>query len=140
MNQNLMLWPVVGHISLTILLYLHLTRVKVREIKAGTVNRKEVAANQDLWPLSVRLINNNLRNQFETPVLFYVISIMLMSLGKATHMTLAIAVVYVGLRCAHSVVHTTSNNVSLRMPIFALSVVLLIVLLGFALVGLWALS
>ena len=135
-----MLWPVVTNIALAILLYLRLASVKQKEIKAGNVSRKEVAINQEMWPVAVRLINNNLRNQFETPILFYVTTFMLMFMGKGTKVTLGIAAAYVAMRCCHSFIHVTSNHGTGRTATFVLSVVLLAVLFGFSVSGLISLS
>jgi hypothetical protein len=131
MNQNLMLWPVMGQILLVVVLYAYLAIVKARELKAGNVDRKLTAVDQDKWPLPVRLINNNLRNQFETPILFYVITICLMALGAANQVTLAIACGYVLMRCVHSYVHVTSNKVPIRLPAFVVGFVLLQVLFAY---------
>ncbi len=135
-----MLWPVAANIALAIALYLRLAHVKQQEIKAGNVTRDDVAINQEMWPVPVRLINNNLRNQFETPVLFYVTSFMLLSMGKATNATLGIAVAYVVVRCTHSFIHVTSNHGNARTASFVASVALLSVLFGFAVSGLIDLS
>jgi hypothetical protein len=139
-NQFLMLWPVVTNIALAIFLYLLLARVKQQEIKAGNVSREDVAINQEKWPVPVRLINNNLRNQFETPILFYVTTFMLMFMGKGSTATLAIGVAYVASRCCHSFIHITSNHSVGRTASFVSSVLLLAVLFGFAVSGLVSVS
>ncbi len=116
----------MAQILLILLLYAYLAVVKAREIKAGHVDRHKTAADQEQWPLPVRLINNNLRNQFETPMIFYALSIVLLALGAATKTTLVIASAYVVMRFVHAIVHVTSNDIRLRTPTF---------IVGFALLG-----
>lgn len=140
MKQSLMLWPIMGQLLLVMLLYLYLAIVKAREIKAGNVNRGEIAVDQEQWPASVRLINNNLRNQFETPILFYVLSILLWGLGAASKTTLALACVYLVLRYVHAFVHVTSNDLRLRTPSFILAFCMLGALFVFTVKALLAVS
>ncbi len=113
----------LAQIMLVISMYLRLLIVKKREIQAGNVDLKATALRQELWPDSVILINNNLRNQFESPMLFYVLCLMLMGLGAVDTSVMGTACLYVASRIAHATVHTTSNKVALRMPLFALGIV-----------------
>lgn len=140
MNQALILWPVVAQVALTIYLYLFLAVVKKREIAAGNVDLKKVALHQEYWPEPVLKINNNLRNQFETPVLFYVVCIVLLSLGAVDMLAMVLASAYVVTRCAHAFIHTTSNFVPARMTIFISGVVLIGVLLARSIMALAAVS
>ncbi len=129
MEATLILWPVLAQISLAILLYLKLAAVKARELKAGNADLRETALNQEAWPESVRKINNNLRNQFETPVLFYVLCLILWGMAAVDMAAMIIACVYVGSRFCHSYIHTGSNNVKRRMPMFVFGFTALVALL-----------
>jgi hypothetical protein len=68
-------------------------------------------------------------NLLELPLLFYVISLLLVVTQQATPTVLALAWVYVGLRITHSVIHLTVNQVIMRMLAFAGS--------NFVLLALW---
>lgn len=129
MNQHLILWPILLQISLTVALYLRLAFVKTNEIKAGNVDLKETAINQEAWPAPVRLINNNLRNQFETPILFYVLSIVLLLLRAVTTTAIIVAGIYVASRYLHAFIHTGNNNVDLRLPAFIVGLLCIVILL-----------
>ena len=132
MNQSLILWPLLAQVLLILLLYLRLAAVKAREIKAGNVDRRETALNQEAWPPSVRKINNNLRNQFETPMLFCFLCLVLLFLGAVNGVVIALACLWFFSRCVHAFVHTTSNVVKFRFPAFLIGVLLLAALLGHA--------
>ncbi len=130
MDQHLILWPLLAQILLTLLMYLKLAAVKKREIDAGNVDLKATALDQRAWPESVIKINNNLRNQFETPILFYVLCMLLWALGGVGIATLVIAALYVVARYAHAFIHTTSNVVPYRFLMFMISMVMLFSLFG----------
>ncbi len=129
MSQHLILWPLLLQITLTILMYIRLAMVKAKEIQAGNVDLVATAANQEAWPASVRLINSNLRNQFETPVLFYVLCIVLLALRSVSSTAIIVAFVWSGSRFLHAFVHTSSNNVKLRLPLFLVGIVSILILL-----------
>ena len=73
-------WPVLVQVLMTLLIYVRLIKVKVREMRAGKVDMERRGLHEDAWPDSVLLINNNIRNQFELPVLFYVVCLTLWAL------------------------------------------------------------
>ncbi len=131
MDQHLILWPLLAQILLTILMYGRLAIVKKNEFAAGNVDTVKTALDQSAWPESVIKVNNNLRNQFETPILFYILCILLWALQGVTTATMVVAAAYVVTRFAHAIVHTTSNYVPARFAMFTTGVVLLTTLFGF---------
>ena len=77
MNASTILLPLLVQISLTLIMFLLLGVRKTKAIKAGGVDRKATALNNSAWPEDVVKVSNNIANQFQTPVLFYVIGILL---------------------------------------------------------------
>jgi hypothetical protein len=78
-------------------------------------------------------IARNLMNLFETPVLFYVITILLyvtarMNRGDVHPEDVALAWSYVALRGLHTLVHVTFNHVTVRFSLFVLSDIALFLL------------
>ena len=71
-NNNLIFLPVIAQIALTLYAYIALIIAKNKAVKAGEVNEERRSLYEDAWPESVQKINNNIHNQFEIPVLFYV--------------------------------------------------------------------
>jgi hypothetical protein len=128
MNHALIFLPVLVQMLLTLALYVALQRVKSRAARAGEVDETRRALHDDAWPDYVRRVNNNIRNQFELPVLFYVLCMALWALQAAGTLAQVLAWVFVLSRIAHAWVHTRSNVVPLRRRIFTLGVVLLLVL------------
>lgn len=71
-------------------------------------------------PAESLLVHNNLKNQFELPVLFHVGSLAIFISNADNIITIVLAWIFVLSRYAHSWVHITSNRLMLRRPLFML--------------------
>ena len=118
MYRNLIFWPVLVMVLLTLLVYVRLIKVKVREMKAGRVDMARRGLHEDAWGEAVLQINNNIRNQFELPVLFYVLAIAFWALDGVNLLVLGAAWLFVLSRIAHAWVHLTSNYIPNRRRLF----------------------
>jgi hypothetical protein len=136
MNGDLIFYPVLVMVLLTLVIYVRLIKVKIREMKAGKVDMARRALHEDAWPESVLQINNNIRNQFELPVLFYVLSFALWGLEAVGVIALVAAWLFVLSRIAHAVIHLGSNYVPNRRRAFTVG---WWVLLAMALLVAWQL-
>ena len=137
MENDLIFLPVVLQVLLTLWLYIALAIAKARAIKLGEVNEERRALHDDAWPDSVLKINNNIRNQFEVPVLFYVLMVAVWAIGAVNLYIHIAAWSFVVNRIVHSAVHTGSNYVPLRRRVFMLGCLILIglaVFLGYKLI------
>ena len=118
MSRDLIFVPVLVQVVLTLGVYVRLIKVKVRELKAGKVDMPRRALHEDAWPESVLQINNNIRNQFELPVLFYVMSFALWALDSVHWAALTAASLFVLSRIVHAYVHLGSNIIRFRRQSF----------------------
>ena len=132
MNAQLILLPVLLQIALTLASYVALARAKSKALALGQVDEVRRALHSDAWPDSVIKINNNIRNQFETPVLFYVLVLVLLNLGAVGWLTQLLAWLFVLSRIAHTLVHTGTNQVPLRRRLFTFGCVVLILMTALA--------
>jgi hypothetical protein len=121
MDAMQIFWPVLAQVALTIAMYFVLGARKARAIKAGRVDRRQAALNNRLWPDDVIKVSNNIANQFETPVLFYVLCLLLYVIGGAGIAAVTLAWVFVISRCAHAYVHIGSNYVPMRTRLFLIA-------------------
>jgi len=132
-----LLWPMLAHIGLIVALYAWLTIAR-----AAAVGRGEVAyaafefANAE--PPAVARITRNLANQFELPVLFYAIGVLLIALGRVTALDVIAAWVFVLGRIVHTAVQTLTDDVRLRGRVFMINFLAILVPVGH--VGLLALD
>lgn len=132
MNAQFILLPLLLQIALTLAMYIALTRAKLRAVELDQVDEARRALHDDAWPDSVIKINNNIRNQFEAPVLFYVLVFVLLHLGAVGWLAQLLAWLFVLSRIAHAVVHTGANRVPLRRRIFTFGCVILILMTALA--------
>ena len=130
--RNAIFWPVLVQVLMTLLIYVRLIKVKIRELRAGKVDMERRGLHEDAWPDSVLLINNNIRNQFELPVLFYVVCLTLWALEGVGVLALVAAWLFVASRIAHTWVHLTSNYIRNRRRLFTVGwwVLLFMILLA----------
>jgi hypothetical protein len=118
MSRDLILLPVLVQVVLTLGIYVILIREKIRAIKAGECNQARRALYEDAWPEYVLKINNNLRNQFELPVLFYVVAGVLWALDAVHVLALAAAWLFAVSRIVHAWIHVGSNYLPNRRRAF----------------------
>lgn len=121
--------PVVVHMLLVIALFFLLASRKVKAVKAKQVNPKVTALDNKAWTVDVIKVSNNIANQFETPLLFYVLCTVTFLVGLVDMVSLAFAWSYVVLRYVHSFIHIGRNIVPVRMKIFALSLIIILLML-----------
>jgi hypothetical protein len=127
-NGRMILLPVMVQVILTMVVYILLNFAKVRATKRGEVNQARRGLHDDAWPQSVIKINNNIRNQFEVPVLFYVLSFELLALNAVTIPVIAIAWLFVLSRIVHAYIHIGRNHVPSRRKAFMFGCVMLVAL------------
>ena len=128
MNSNLIFLPAIAQILLTMSVFIGLAVAKSKATKSGEVNEGRRALYDDAWPESVIKFNNNIRNQFELPVLFYVLCIILWALNSTNAIVHVLAWLFVLSRIVHVAIHTGSNFVPLRRKVFMLGFFILVAL------------
>lgn len=128
MNNNVIFLPVLAHMLLVFGLYVFLGKVKSRAVKAGQVDRKKAALNAREWPEYVVKVSNNLANQFESPILFYMLSVMYYLSNNVSAVVITLMSFYVISRYVHAYVHVGSNYVPYRFKSFLVGVLTLLAL------------
>jgi hypothetical protein len=128
MNNDLIFLPVLAHILLIFMLYIYLGRVKTRAIKEGNVDRQIASLNSKAWPEYVVKVSNNLDNQFESPILFYMLSVIYFLTNNVNSILVLIMGIYVLSRYLHTYIHVTSNYVPHRYKFFLIGLLILLVL------------
>lgn len=110
-------WPVVFHVALIIALYALLSKRRMALVRAGKVEAAQFRENRH-EPGESLVVRNSIANQFELPVLFYVCCVLLYITNADNLVSLGLAWLFVALRCAHAIVHVTSNRLELRRALF----------------------
>ncbi len=119
MDQTAIFWPVLLQIAVTLLLYVLTFRVRVRLIKSGEAQTGDFRTYENEVPES-RKWARAIANQFELPVLFYVMCIGVAVLGKVDMVMLALAWAFSVGKCLHVYLHVTANRLRYRQPVFSI--------------------
>lgn len=128
MNADSILLPVIAQVLLTMAVFIALAVAKSRAAAAGLVDEERRALHADAWPDNVVQINNNIRNQFELPVLFYVVCFVLWAIDAAGTVVQVLAWLFVASRVVHAWIHTGGNVVAVRRRVFLFGCVIVLVM------------
>src|SRR5665213_793795 len=134
MSVQMVLLPVFVLVGLTFALLLWMAGARRRALVGGETKIRDIALGQPNWPTRATQIGNCYRNQFELPLLFYVLIALALPLRHADLFIVLMSWVFVVTRFAHAGIFVTSNNVAQRGPAwFAGALVLFAMWLYFAL-------
>ncbi|WP_262267837.1 MULTISPECIES: MAPEG family protein [Microvirga] len=125
MSISAVILPALVQVGLTFLLLLWLGRSRVGRLRAGDVKAKDVALGERNWPSHILQIQNSYHNQFELPVLFYVLVVLALITRKADMLFVVMSWMFVTSRLVHAAIHTTSNKLSQRFMAFVVGVLIL---------------
>lgn len=114
MTVQAILAPVFAQVLLTFALLFWMGRVRFAEVGAGRVRVSDIALGQRNWPAKAQQAANAFSNQFELPVLFYVLVPLALITRKADLLFVVLAWVFVASRIVHAGVTVTSNHVPHR--------------------------
>ena len=122
---QLLLLPAFVQFALTVYVLIRTGQGRVRAVRGRQVKRSEIDTNKSAYPEAVQNFANNYQNQFELPVLFYVITLFAIVTGFVDGVLVLFAWVFVALRLLHSFVQTGKNNIPLRFKVFAAGLICL---------------
>jgi hypothetical protein len=118
----------LAQIGWTFLLYVWLTVARAQAVRRGEAEFARFAYGEE--PHEVERITRNLANQFELPVIFYAVVVLLVATGKVTMTDIIAAWVFVAGRVIHTLVQTLNDNVPLRGQVFLINFAGVVVLVG----------
>ena len=114
MSVQMVLLPVFVLVGLTFALLLWMASARTRALTGREVSLQDIALGQPNWPERPTQIGNCFSNQFELPLLFYVLIALAMPLRHADLVIVLLSWVFVVTRFAHAGIFVTSNNVQQR--------------------------
>jgi hypothetical protein len=97
---------------------------------------RDIALGERAWPAKVTQVANAFHNQFETPVLFYVLCGVATAIGATGTLMAVLAWGWFASRLVHTGIHVTSNRIRYRFYAFLVGVLILIVMWAVLLVRL----
>ena len=127
MTLQAILLPLFVQVALTFVLLFWMGWLRVAAIRRGEVKMRDIALGQPAWPEQPTKVANCYRNQFEMPVLFYVLVVLAIIARKADLLFVIMSWILL-LRIFHAYIHTTSNHVGHRFYAFLASNLVLLVM------------
>jgi len=101
MLKTAILWPAIAQVALIVVAYLYLFRARLAAIGSGAVSSTDFAPGQE--PEGSALGRRHLANQFELPVLFFVVIGFLFLVDGVGILEVAVAWLFVVTRVLHSI-------------------------------------
>jgi len=119
MPIQFVLLPLFVEVILTFGLLFWLAPLRGADFKRG-VKSSDIALGQRNWSPRAQQVANCFDNQFQLPVLFYLLTILSIITHHADFLFVVLAWIFVLSRLGHAYIHTTSNIVRLRGAIYGI--------------------
>lgn len=117
MTQVAIFWPMIAQVALIYAIYGLVSQRRIKAVKAGKAKASQFRENLN-EPEESLFARNSLVNQFELPVLFFVVCILLHAIAAAGLVATVLAWIFVLSRIVHAWIHVTSNRIRYRRPAF----------------------
>jgi hypothetical protein len=128
MSVQAILLPVFAMVTLTFILLFRTAFARRADLIGGKVHARDIALGQLAWTPQTQQYGNAFNNQFQLPVLFYVLMILALVTKQADLLMVVLAWLFVALRIAHAFIHITNNRVMRRGSVFGIGAIVLIVM------------
>jgi hypothetical protein len=127
------LYPVIAQIILTLVVMFGMAVQRQRAFSSGEVKPQDAAVDSRMFPTRARQFGNCYSNQFELPVLFYVLCLIAQITRTADLIFVILAWIFVASRVLHAVEHTTTNVVTRRGALFGIGLIVVIIMTAYLL-------
>jgi hypothetical protein len=124
----MVLLPVFVLVGLTFALLLWMVGARRNALVGGETKIRDIALGQPNWPNRATQIGNCYKNQFELPLLFYILIALAMPLRHADLFIVLMSWVFVVTRFAHAGIFVTSNDLGQRSTVWLAGVLVLLVM------------
>ena len=134
MSVPMVLLPVFVLIGLTFALLMSMAFARRGALVGGQTKIRDIVLGQQNWPTRATQIGNCFKNQFELPVLFYILIAIALPLRHADLVIVWLSWIFVITRFIHAGIFVTSNDLNRRsLAWFAGVLVLMVMWIYFAL-------
>jgi len=129
--------PMLVQVALMLLITLWLAWARVGSVVRGKVDMIDVAENG--WQGWIKNAGDNYSNNYEAPILFFVLCFIFLILEISTHVnvigttTVIVAWFFVVIRILHAIVHLSFNHILIRFSLFFVGIICLIIMFLMAL-------
>ena len=128
MSIQAVLLPLFVQVALTFALMLGMMSLRMSSLLRGETRDTDIALREPNWPRRSTQFAYAFGNQFEIPILFYVLTILEVITRHADFLFVVMAWIFVVFRILHAAVHTNSNRIGRRFQVFAAGALVLLVM------------
>lgn len=128
MSIQFALAPLFVQVLLVFILMIWMAKERQGAIRRGEVHPRDIALREPKWPTRAMQVANSFSNQFEIPILFYVVTLLAAITRQADLLFVILSWLFVITRYIHAFIHTTSNRVPRRGLVYGLGVVIVFAL------------
>ena len=122
------LLPLFVQVLLTFGVMLGMMYHRTSSLQRGETRFERIALREPNWPVRATQFANAFSNQFELPVLFYLLTVLSIITHHADFIYWVLAWIFVLFRVLQAFVHVTNNDVRLRGGFYGASAVVLLVM------------
>ena len=128
MSLQAVLLPLFVEVILTFALMFWMGALRNGDFRSGAVKPQDVALREPIWPGRTAQAANSFSNQFELPVLFYVLTILAWVTRHAGYVFVILAWIFVICRVLQAYIHLTSNDYRLRSTFYSIGALVLMIM------------
>lgn len=128
MTLQTVLLPLFVEVLLIFALGFGMAYWRGRDFSSGAVKYNDIALREPKWSPRTLQFAYSFSNQFELPVLFFVLTILALVTRKADILFVVLAWIFVITRWFHAYVHVTSNVVRHRGAIYGVGALVLLIM------------
>ncbi len=124
----ILLLPLFVQVLLTFCVMLGMMYYRTSSLQRGETRLERIALREPNWPVRATQFAYSFSNQFELPVLFYVLTILSIITHHADFVYWVLAWIFVLFRVLQAFVHVTNNNVRYRGGFYGIGALVLLVM------------
>jgi hypothetical protein len=128
MSIQFVLLPLFVEVLLTFGVMFGMMYFRTSSLQRGETRLKDIALREPNWPVRATQFGYAFANQFELPVLFYVLTILEIVTRHADLLFVLLAWIFVVMRVLQAWVHVTHNNVRVRGAFYGVGAIILVIM------------
>ena len=128
MSVRFVLLPLFVEVLLTFGVMFGMMYFRTSTLRRGETRVADISLREPNWPRRATQFGYAFANQFELPVLFYVLTILVIITRHADLLFVLLAWIFVLMRVLQAVVHVTNNNVRMRGAYYGVGALILFIM------------
>jgi hypothetical protein len=128
MSIQIVLLPLFVEVLLTFGVMFGMMYFRTSSLQRGETRLRDIALREPNWPVRATQFGYAFANQFELPVLFYVLIILEIVTRHVDLLFVLLAWIFVVMRVLQAWVHVTNNNVRVRGAFYGVGAIILVIM------------